>query len=100
MEQSKKLGKRHNQLRSQLIAEILFLHKKHGEIKKKPDVSVFFAKDKTQEESQLIEKVGVNEVVVFYQEKEVKRVEYEKLPIETLLALLRAMETSYKLYTK
>ena len=99
MKESKKLQKRYDQLRSQLVAEISLLVEMHNDIEmtvefKKP---IAFANGiDEQDECQLIEEVNALEVVVFHQGNEVERVATEHLSTEILLKLLSGMEESFE----
>lgn len=95
MKQSQRLESKYSQLRAQLIAEILLLHKQHTDIEIEPEVDVFYANGyDEQDEPQTIQQVEITEVVVFHQGNEQERVKYEHLVTETLIALLKAMEKS------
>ncbi len=97
MKQSKKLEKKYEQLRSHLIAEIMYLHMMHGKIEIEPEVDVFYANGyDEQDEPQTIQQVELTEVVVFHQGNEQERVKYEHLSTETLIALLKGMEESFE----
>lgn len=99
MKQSQRLGKRYNQLRSQLSAEISLLHKMHMDIEVEPEFKkpiAYAAGMDEQDEHQLIEEVTVTEAVIYHQGNEVERVKYEDLTTEVLLELLKGMEQSYE----
>lgn len=97
MKESKKLQKRYDQLRSQLLAEISLLVKMHNDIEMAVEFKepIAFANGiDEQDECQLIEEINFLEVVVFHQGNEVERVATELLSTEILIKLLSGMEES------
>lgn len=99
MKESKKLEKKYNQLRSQLIAEIGLLHKMHKDIQIEPEFKnpVAYAQGfDEQDEHQLIEQVTATEAIAYHQGNQVEQIRFEDLTTLTLLELLKAMELSFE----
>lgn len=99
MKQSVKLKKQYDQLRKQLVAEIMLLLKQHQDIEIEPEFKkpiAYASGMDEQDEHQLIEQVNENFVTIFHQGNEVETVGYGSLSTEILIELLAGMEDSFE----